>query len=136
MPSSSDSATRPLAQRVLLLQAALGLAVALACLGGWGRNGFVSALAGAFTGVIANLYMTLRALAPARTPQAALGRLYFGQLTKLVVSVGLFVLAFLFLPKAGVHVVWLALLAAYLATLAASWWVTFRLVRRGQDAGS
>ena len=134
MPTSSDFATRPLAHRVLLLQSLSGLAVALVCLAGWGRNGFISALAGAVTGVIANLYMTFRALAPARTAQAALGRLYFGQLTKVIVSVALFVAAFVWLPKAGVRVVWPALLLAYLATLAANWWVTFKLVRRGDRA--
>jgi F0F1-type ATP synthase assembly protein I len=127
VPTSSDSDIRRLAHRVLLLQAVAGAAVALVCLVFWGRSAFISALAGAFTGVIANLYMTLRALQPARTPQAALGRLYFGQLVKVVVSVVLFVLAFRYLP----HVVWPALLAAYLATLVVGWSMPLVRLRRG-----
>jgi F0F1-type ATP synthase assembly protein I len=126
VPTSSDAEIRRLAHRVLLLQTVVGLAVALVCLVFWGRNAFISALAGAFTGVIANLYMTLRALQPARTPQAALGRMYFGQLIKVVVSVALFVVAFRYLP----HVVWPALLVAYLATLVVSWSVPFASLRR------
>lgn len=130
MPTSSESDIRRLAYRVLLLQAVTGLAVALVCLA-WGRNVFISALAGAFTGVIANLYMTFRALQPARTPQAALGRLYFGQLIKVVVTLALFVLAFRYLPR----VAWAALLAAYLATLAVSWSVPLLSMRRGAGKG-
>ncbi|HTW75430.1 MAG TPA: ATP synthase subunit I [Steroidobacteraceae bacterium] len=131
MPTSSDSDLRRLAHRVLVLQAATGLIVALVCLAVWGRNGFVSALAGAVTGVIANLYMTFRALQPARTPNAALGRLYFGQLVKVIVTVGLFVLAYVILPQ----VAWPALLLAYLATLVVSWSAPLRLIRRGTGRG-
>lgn len=127
MPTSSDSDVRRLAHRVLVLQAVTGLVAALVCLVIWGRDGCVSALAGAVTGVIANLYMTFRALQPARTPTAALGRLYFGQLIKVVVTVGLFVLAFEILP----HVAWPALLVAYLATLVVSWSAPLRMIRRG-----
>jgi F0F1-type ATP synthase assembly protein I len=132
VPTSSDSDLRRLAHRVLLLQAAAGLVVALVCLVVWGRDGFTSAVAGAVTGMIANLYMTFRALQPARTPQAALGRLYFGQLVKVIVTVGLFVLAFFVLP----HVAWPALLVAYLATLVVSWSAPLRVIRRGSGAGS
>ena len=66
-----------------------------------------------------------------RTPQAALGRLYFGQLVKVIVTVGLFVLAFYVLP----HVVWPALLVAYLATLVVSWSGPLRVIRRGSGRG-
>jgi F0F1-type ATP synthase assembly protein I len=117
---------------VLVLQGLAGLVVALVCLVVWGRNGFVSAVAGAVTGVIANLYMTFRALQPARTPTAALGRLYFGQLIKVVVTVGLFVLAYELLP----HVDWPALLVAYLGTLVVSWSAPLRMIRRGSGRGS
>jgi len=127
VPTRSDSEIRRLAHRVLLLQAVVGLAAALVCLVFWGRNAFISALAGAFTGMIANLYMTLRALQPARSPQAALGRLYFGQLIKVVVTVALFVLALRYLP----HVVWPALLVAYLAILVVSWSLPYASMRRG-----
>lgn len=131
MPTSSDSDLRRLAHRVLILQAMAGLVVALVCLAVWGRYGFTSAVAGAVTGVVANLYMTFRALQPARTPQAALGRLYFGQLVKVIVTIGLFVLAFLLLPR----VVWPALLVAYLATLVVSWSAPLRVMRRGAGRG-
>ncbi len=127
MPISSDSDVRRLAHRVLVLQGTVGLVVALVCLAVWGRTGLVSAVAGAVTGMVANLYMTLRALRPARTRSAALGRLYFGQLVKLVVTVGLFALAYVILPR----VTWPALLVAYLATLVVSWRVSFALTRAG-----
>lgn len=131
MPTNSDSEARRLAYRVLVLQAMAGLVVAVLGLAVWGRYGFMSAVAGAVTGVIANLYMTFRALQPARTPQAALGRLYLGQLVKVVVTIGLFVLAFLLLP----HVAWPALLVAYLATLVVSWSAPLRMIRRGTGRG-
>lgn len=130
MPTSSESDVRSLAYRVLWLQCAIGLAAAAVCLA-WGANASLSALAGALTGVIANLYMTFRALEPARSPQAALGRMYFGQLIKVVLTVGLFVLAYVLLP----HVVWPALLVAYLATLAVSWSAPLRVIRRGERKG-
>jgi len=120
VPTSSESDIRPLARRILLMQAAAGMLVSLVCLAGQGRNGFMSALAGAITGVTANLYMTLKALRPARTARGALGRLYFGQVVKVAVTVVLFVSAAR-LP----HVSWPALLIAYGATLVVFWWVPF-----------
>src|SRR6202161_4892118 len=82
VPTSSDSDIRPLASRILLVQTGAGAAVARVCLLVWGRYACVSALAGAATGVAANLYMTFKALQPARTPRRALGQLYLGQLGK------------------------------------------------------
>ena len=82
VPTSSDSDIRPLASRILLVQTGAGAAVALVCLLVWGRYACVSALAGAATGVAANLYMTFRVLQPAPTPRGALGQLYMGQLVK------------------------------------------------------
>lgn len=132
MPISSESDARRLAYRVLLLQGLVGLAVALVCLL-WGERGFTSALAGAVTGVIANLYMTFRALSPARTPQAALGRLYFGQFIKVVVTLGLFGVA-LVLYRHG-RLVLGALLAGYVGVLVVSWTVPFLSLRRGTPRG-
>jgi F0F1-type ATP synthase assembly protein I len=132
VPTSSDSDLRRLAHRVLMLQALAGLVVALICLAVWGRYGFTSAVAGAVTGVVANLYMTFRALQPASSPTAALGRLYFGQLVKVIVTIGLFVLAAVLLRP---HVVWWALLVAYLATLVVSWSAPLRVMRRGAGRG-
>lgn len=120
MPTSSDSDIRPLASRILLVQTGAGAAVALVCLLVWGRYAWASALAGAGTGVIANMYMTFKALQPARTPGRALGQLYLGQLVKLGLTVAL-LMAAARMP----HVSWPALLIAYLATLVVFWWVPF-----------
>jgi len=125
VPTSSDSDIRPLASRILLVQTGAGAAVALVCLLVWGRYACVSALAGAATGVAANLYMTFRVLQPARTPRRALGQLYLGQLVKVALTVALFMLA-----ARMPHVSWPALLSAYLATLVVFWWVPFAAAPR------
>ena len=125
VPTSSDSDIRPLASRILLVQTGAGAAVALVCLLVWGRYACFSALAGASTGVTANLYMTFKALRPARTPRRALGQLYLGQLVKVALTVALFMLA-----SRMPHVSWTALLSAYLATLVVFWWVPFAAAPR------
>ena len=127
MPTGSDSDIRPLASRILLVQTGAGATVALVCLLVWGRYAFVSALAGAGTGLVANLYMTFKALQPARTPRRALGQLYLGQLVKVGLTVALFMLAAR-LP----HVSWAALLIAYLATLVVFWWVPWAAAPRAR----
>ncbi len=131
VPTSSESDVRRLAHRVLLLQALVGLVVALVCLF-WGRNAFTSALAGAITGVIANLYMTFRGLSPARTPQAALGRLYLGQFIKVIVTLALFGLGLKFRR----YLVLGPLLAGYVGTLVVSWTVPFVSLRVRSGAPS
>jgi ATP synthase protein I len=123
--SDSDSDIRPIAVRILAWQAGVGVLIAAACLALWGRQAAVSALAGAAIGVIANLYMTLKALRPKRSARAALGALYTGQLVKVALTVALFVIAAR-LP----WLVWPALLIAYIATLAVFWWVPFRAAPR------
>jgi ATP synthase protein I len=123
--SDSDSDIRPIAVRILAWQAGVGVLIAAACLALWGRQAAVSALAGAAIGVIANLYMTLKALRPKRSARAALGALYTGQLVKVALTVALFVIAAR-LP----WLVWPALLIAYIATLAVFWWVPFRAASR------
>jgi F0F1-type ATP synthase assembly protein I len=125
---------RLLAHRLLWLQAGAGLAAAGVGLAFWGRNVGISALAGAFIGVVANLYMTLRGLQPASTPRGALGRLYFGQLVKMAVGVALLIVAVKYLPHVSVP----ALLSGFIATLVVVWFVPFASVartRRG-DGGS
>jgi F0F1-type ATP synthase assembly protein I len=114
-----------LAVRILAWQAGIGVLIAAVCLALWGTPAGVSALAGAAIGTIANLYMTLKALRPARTPGAALGALYMGQLVKVALTVGMFV-AVARLP----WLVWPALLVAYIATLVVFWWVPFRMAPR------
>lgn len=118
---NSNNDIRPLAARILQWQMGVALAVAVTAGLGWGRRAGLSALAGGAIGVIANLYMTLKALKPAATPAGALGRLYMGQLVKVAITVGLFVSA---ARVRGLS--WPALLIAYLGTLAAFWWVPFR----------
>jgi ATP synthase protein I len=118
--SDSDSNMRPMAARILAWQAGVGVAIAAACLALWGRQAGVSALAGAAVGIIANLYMTLKALRPRQSARAALGALYMGQLVKIALTVAMFVTAAR-LPG----LVWPALLVAYIATLVVFWWVPF-----------
>lgn len=129
MPTSSESDVRRLAYRVLQLQGLVGLVVALVCLV-FGLRAFMSALAGVATGVIANLYMTFRGLAPARSPQAALGRLYFGQFIKVIVTLALFGLGL----KYRRYLVLGPLLAGYVGTLVVSWTVPFVSVRARERA--
>lgn len=124
MPTSSDVNARSLANRVLLAQAVIGLVVTLACWP-WGWQTSLSGLAGAVTGVVANLYMTFRAMQPARTARAALGRMYFGQLLKVVLTVVLLVAAVLVLQRVAGRVSVPALIVGYIAVLAVSWVVSF-----------
>jgi F0F1-type ATP synthase assembly protein I len=132
VPTSSEFDARRLAYRVLLLQVLVGLVAALVCLV-WGHKGFTSALTGAVTGVIANLYMTFRAVSPARSPQAALGRLYLGQFIKVVVTLGLFGVALLLYRRDQLMLG--ALLAGYVAVLVVSWTVPFVSLRRTAGGG-
>ena len=120
-----DTDIRPLAHRILLVQTGAGATVALVCLLVWDRYACLSALAGAGTGIIANMYMTFRALQPARTPRGALGQLYLGQGVKVGLTVALFMLAAR-MPRVS----WPALLVAYLATLVVFWWVPFAAASR------
>jgi ATP synthase protein I len=120
VPISRDSDLRPLGVRILLVQTGVGATVSLVCLLVWGRYACLSALAGAATGIIANMYMTFKALQPARTPRRALGQLYLGQVVKVGLTVALFMLAAR-MPRVS----WPALLIAYLATLVVFWWVPF-----------
>jgi F0F1-type ATP synthase assembly protein I len=117
--SNSDSDPRPMAGRILRMQIGVGAAVALISLAIWGRTALISALIGAATGVIANAYMMLKALRPARTARGALGALYLGQVVKLALTVA----AFMWAARIP-HVSWLALMSAYVGTLAMSWWVS------------
>jgi ATP synthase protein I len=119
--SDGDSDMRPTAVRILAWQAGVGVVIAVACLALWGGQASVSALAGAAIGIIANLYMTLKALRPRQSARAALGALYMGQLVKVALTVAMFVIA-----ARQPRLVWPALLVAYIAMLAVFWWVPFR----------
>jgi len=104
--------------RILTLQTGVGVAVAALCFFVWGLATAISAIAGAGIGVIANLYMTLKVLKPAASPQGALGRLYIGQLVKVALTVILFLLA---ARIRGLS--WPAMLLGYAGTLVVFWWV-------------
>jgi F0F1-type ATP synthase assembly protein I len=114
----AGSHVMPTNSRILRMQIGVGAAVALMSLAIWGRTALISALVGAATGVIANAYMMLKALRPARTARAALAALYMGQIVKLALTIA----AFMWAARIP-HVSWLALMSAYAGTLAVSWWV-------------
>lgn len=132
-----------LARRLLWLQVGMSAAAALVAWVLRGRSTAISVLAGALIGVIANLYMTLRGLRPASTARSALGRLYFGQFVKMVVSVGLLYVAAKELPRIvqePMQAVVPPLLIGFVATLVVVWFIPFasaaRMSRRKSDAGS
>lgn len=128
--SDRDPDIRLIALRILAWQAGVGVAIAAVCLALWGRPAGVSALAGAAIGIIANLYMTLKALQPRRSARAALGALYLGQLVKVALTVVMFVAA-----AQVPGLAWPALLVAYVATLVVFWWVPFRAAPRPGGPG-
>jgi F0F1-type ATP synthase assembly protein I len=112
MTVPSDPQTRRLAVRILLWQAAativLGVLVAL-----WaGPKSGVSVV----IGLIANLYMTVAVLRPARSAGFAFGRLLAGQFVKVLLTVGMFLAV-----AQRKDVVWPAVFAGYVATLGVFW---------------
>jgi F0F1-type ATP synthase assembly protein I len=122
---SADTVIRPLAARILRVQFAVALGAGLIGWLGYGRDAGLSALGGGLIGVIANLYMTFNALRPSTTATGALGRLLFGQLVKVGLTVAMFVAA-----ARMPGLIWPALLVSYLATLVVFWWVPLRAGRR------
>ena len=121
----ADTVIRPLAVQILRVQFGVALGAGLI---GWlavGKAGGLSALGGGLIGVIANLYMTFNALRPSSSAAGALGRLLFGQLVKVALTVMMFVAA---ARMPGLS--WPALLVSYLATLVVFWWVPLRAGRR------
>lgn len=118
MIQTRDPAIRKLAARILLAQAAVTLIVAALGFIGWGARPGLSALAGGGTGLLANAFMVSSVLRPSASAGGALGRLLFGQLMKVVVTVVLFVVA----ARTG-KVNWPAMLVAYAATLVVFWFV-------------
>ncbi len=125
--SSSSGDPRTLYSKALLWQAAAGVSLALILSAPWGLYAGVSALLGAGIGLVANLYMTRKALLPERTAPAALRRLIVGQTVKVAVTIGLFMAASR-LP----HVMWPALLGTYVVTLLVFWVLPATMQRAGQ----
>ena len=116
MTVTSDPQMRRLAGRILLWQALVSGALAALVAVMAGKASGVSALTGGLIGLIANLYMTLAALRPARTAGFALGRLLAGQFVKVLLTVGMFLAV-----AQRKDVVWPAVIAGYVATLVVFW---------------
>lgn len=116
MTVSSDPQTRRLAVRILLWQGAVTIVLgALVALGSSPKAG-LSATTGGLIGLIANLYMTVAALRPARSAGFAFGRLLAGQFVKVLLTVGMFLAV-----AQRKDVVWPAVFAGYVATLMVFW---------------
>lgn len=116
MTVSSDPQTRRLAGRILLGQAAVTIVLAALVAAGAGQKSGLSALSGGLIGLIANLYMTIAALRPARSAGFAFGRLLVGQFVKVLLTVGMFLAV-----AQRKDVVWPAVIAGYVATLVVFW---------------
>lgn len=116
MTVTSDPQMCRLAGRILLWQALVSGALAALVAVMAGKASGVSALTGGLIGLIANLYMTLAALRPARTAGFALGRLLAGQFVKVLLTVGMFLAV-----AQRKDVVWPAVFAGYVATLVVFW---------------
>ena len=123
---TSDPDIRRTARRILLVQTGAVTALAVICYALFGRQSGLSALTGGAIGVIANAYMTVTALRPTRSPGGALGRLLFGQLLKVALTVACFVIV---ARDGRAH--WPSLLVAYVATMAVFWFVPATRLGRG-----
>jgi F0F1-type ATP synthase assembly protein I len=125
-----DAGMRRLAGEILLVQAATTIAIAGVCALIWGRIVALSALAGGTTGLIANAVMMLMVLGAKPGAAGALGRLMFGQLLKVMITVSL-----LFIVVRTGKASWPALLVAYAATLFVYWLVPVlrHRMRRAKD---
>jgi F0F1-type ATP synthase assembly protein I len=115
---TSDPATRRTAGRILLWQTGAVTVIAVICYTLFGSRSGASALIGGAIGVIANAFMTVTALRSTRSPGGALGRLLFGQLLKVALTVAFFVIV---ARDGRAH--WPSLLVAYVATMVVFWLV-------------
>ena len=113
---ASDPETRRTASRILLWQIGAVTAIAVICYALFGERSGGSALVGGAIGVVANAFMTVTALRPTRSPGGALGRLLFGQLLKVALTVACFVIV---ARDGRAH--WPSLLVAYVATMVVFW---------------
>ena len=113
---TSDPDTRRTATRILIWQTGAVTAIAVICYVLLGGRSGGSALVGGAIGVVANAFMTVTALRPTRSPGGALGRLLFGQLLKVALTVACFVIV---ARDGRAH--WPSLLVAYVATMVVFW---------------
>lgn len=114
----SDPQVRWLAGRILLWQAVVTVVLGALVATMAGRAGGISAVSGGLIGLIANLYMTVAVLRPARSAKYAFGRLLAGQFVKVLLTVGMFLAV-----AQRKDVVWPAVFAGYAATLVVFWLV-------------
>lgn len=117
--------------RILAWQAGAAFVIAAVSWALGGQRAGFSALAGAVIGIIANLYMLLKALRPRHSARAALGALFMAQLVKIAVTVVLFLLV-----ARVPGLVWPALLIAYAVTLVVFWWVPLRMGAGNHGSGN
>lgn len=118
MMIARDAEIRRIAARILVAQAASTIVIAAVCFAFWGKLHGVSALVGGLIGLTANAWMTLMTLRAVPSATGALGRLMFGQVVKVMLTVGL-----LLVVARGGWANWPALLIAYAATLVVFWFV-------------
>ena len=121
----SDLKTRQLAGRILAGQLVCTLLLGMIFFLVSGNRSGLSALAGGLIGLIANLYMSFAALRPAPNAAFAVGRIYVGQLVKVLLTVGMF---YVLSQRKGV--VWPSVLVVYIATLMLFWLVPVLSARR------
>ena len=122
---TSDPDLRRTAGRILFWQSMTVTALAVVCYALFGGRSGLSALAGGAIGWIANAGMTLTALRPTGSAGEALGRLLFGQMIKVALTIALFVIV---AREGRAH--WPSLLVAYIAT-----WAVFMLVAAKASPG-
>jgi F0F1-type ATP synthase assembly protein I len=127
MTVARDPEFRRIAARILLSQAASTLLLAALYLIFGSRVQALSALAGGLIGLIANAYMTLTALRSTASAAGALGRLMFGQIVKVALTVALMLIV-----ARGKWADWPALIFAYAATLVVYWFVPVLSMRARQ----
>ncbi len=123
---------RRLAFRVVLGQAAITLAAALASRMIGGTNAALSALLGGGIGTVASLAMAFIAFGgsrPTRSAPQVLAFFFLGELAKLVLMIGLFVAAWHWMRPSPI-----AMLAAYGATFLVYWVALAGAALRGSAA--
>jgi F0F1-type ATP synthase assembly protein I len=116
---------RRLAARILLVQVAVTVSLALLAQMAYGTEHALSALSGGGIGIVANLYMTFASLRPAAAAGQVLGRMMIGQLVKVALTVA----GFLVLARTP-GVKWAAAILAFIATVVVFWAVPMWSARR------
>ena len=115
--------------RVLMWQFVIGLALAAALWGVFGRVAGYSALLGSLTCVVPNAFLGLRLMAPRRDPgaKALLRAAWIGEIMKLALTVAFFTLVFALVRPLSPA----ALFAGFIVTQLVAF--SGLLMRRGQD---